>query len=150
MLLVTGNCSIKNNLSVLGNNDLLNTMNIKTSGQGGGNLRIEPSVDGQETSIGYYNRSDLRATVAGDMWVGGLNCWGLAGDSIGTVVIGNCLNISNVGTVKAPYKMKTPLIYTDKIIGNGATQVTIDDDVIITGNLHITGTITASKSNLFI
>ena len=46
--------------------------------------------------------------------------------------------------------MKTPLIYTDKIIGNGATQVTIDDDVIITGNLHITGTITASKSNLFI
>ena len=52
MLLVTGNCSIKNNLSVLGNNGFLNTMNIKTSGQGGGNLRIEPSVDGQETSIG--------------------------------------------------------------------------------------------------
>ena len=90
MLLVTGNCSIKNNLSVLGNNDFLNTMNIKTSGQGGGNLRIEPSVDGQETSIGYYNRSGLRATVAGDVWVGGINCWSRAGFTIGTPILNSC------------------------------------------------------------
>ena len=68
------------------------------------------------------------------MWVGGLNCWGLAGYSIGTTVLGNGLNISSIGPVKAPYKIITPLIYTDKILGNGAAQVTIDDHVILTGN----------------
>ena len=79
----------------------------------------------------------------------GLNCWGLAGYNIGTAVIGKCLNISSIGTVKVPHKIITPLIYTDNILGNGATQVTIDDNVIITGNLNITGTITASNSNPF-
>ena len=131
---INRHCAIQNNLSVLGNSEFNNLTRIQASGQGGGTLRIEPSVDGQETSTGYYNRSHLRATVAGDMWVGGLNCWGLAGYSIGTTVLGNGLTISSIGPVKAPYKIITPLIYTDRILGNGAAQLTIDDNVILTGN----------------
>ena len=50
-------------------------------------------MNGNESSIGFYNRSDSRATDAGDMWVCGVNSWGLNGSSIGTAVIGNCLNI---------------------------------------------------------
>ena len=46
------NCAITNTLSVLGSSDFNNITRIKASGQGGGNLRVEPSVDGQETSIG--------------------------------------------------------------------------------------------------
>ena len=63
-------CAITNTLSVSGNREFNYSTRIQASGQGGGNLRVEPSVDGQETSIGYYNRSDLRATIAGDVWVG--------------------------------------------------------------------------------
>ena len=132
----------------MGNRDFNYITRLKASGQGGGNLRIESSVDGQETSIGYYNRSALRATVAGDMWVGGFNCWGLAGYTIGTSVSGECLTISSIGTVKAPYKLITPWIYTDNMTGNGAAQVTTDDNVICTGALNISGTTTARNSNL--
>ena len=74
-----GTCIMPNNLSVLGNGEFLKTMSIKTQPQGGGNMRIEPSVDGNESSIGYYNRIDLRSTTAGDMWISGLNSWSWAG-----------------------------------------------------------------------
>ena len=75
-----------NNLSVLGNREFTNSIRVKTSGQGAVNLRMEPSVDGQETSIGYSNRVDARTTSAGDMWVSGLNCWSRVGYTIGTPI----------------------------------------------------------------
>ena len=78
----------------------------------------------------------------------GFNCWGLAGYNIGTSVSGECLTISSIGTVKAPYKLITPWIYTDNMKGNGAAQVTTDDNVICTGALNISGTTTARNSNL--
>ena len=83
-------------------------MSIKTPSQGGGNIRIEPAVDGNESSIGHYTRSDLRATVAGDVWVCGANGYAKnAYYSIGTPVINSCLSISNSGNVEMPYGIKT-------------------------------------------
>ena len=134
---IGGSCNISNNLTVLGLSIFNQTMRIKTQSQGGGNLRIEPSVNGNEASIGYYNRSDLRITDAGDMWVSGVNRWSRVGFNIGTTVLGSCLNISNAGTISATYKLITPLLYSDILRANGATQITLDDNVIITGNLTI-------------
>ena len=134
---IGGSCNISNNLTVLGFSIFNQTMRIKTQSQGGGNLRIEPSVNGNEASIGYYNRSDLRITDAGDMWVSGVNRWSRVGFNIGTTVLGSCLNISNAGTISATYKIITPLLNSDILRANGATQITLDDNVIITGNLTI-------------
>ena len=133
------NCSIKNNLEVLGNSEFSNIICVKTSGQGGGNLRVEPSVDGQETSIGYYNRSDLRATVAGDVWVGGVSCWPRVDFTIGTPILASCLNINKSGTVLANYILASPVRHTDIIRGYVGDQLTIVDAVITTGNTTING-----------
>ena len=103
--------------------------------QGGGYLRIIFNIDGNDSSVGYYHRSDSRSTVAGDMWVSGVNIWNRVGSNIGTPVLNSCLNISDSGAATADVKLRTPLIQTDIIRGNGADQVTIDADVIITGNL---------------
>ena len=43
---------INNSLTVFGNSMFNTTTRIQKTGQGGGNLRIEPSVDGQESSVG--------------------------------------------------------------------------------------------------
>ena len=68
-------------------------MNIKTQSKGGGNIRIEPAVDGYESFIGYYTRSDLRNNTAGDAWVCGVNAYTKVGYTIGTGILTNCLNI---------------------------------------------------------
>ena len=68
---------------------------------------------------------------------------------MGTPGFGSCLNISNVGNVIAPYKILSPKIHTNTILANGNNEITLDDDVLITGNLNITGNITASNSNPF-
>ena len=60
---------------------------------------------------------------------------------------GMCLNIYTTGNGTAKYELRTPLVHSDKIQGNGAAQVTIDDNVIIPCNLITTGIITASNSN---
>ena len=57
--------------------------------------------------------------------------------------------IYNVGNVIAPYKIISPKIHTNTILANGNNEITLDDDVILTGNLNITGNITASNSNPF-
>ena len=81
----------------------------------------------------------MRITTPGDMWVCGVNCWGRAGYTHGTPVLNSCLNISDSGAATADVKLRTPLILIDIIRGNGADQVTIGDDVIITGNLVLNG-----------
>ena len=74
-IIINGRCNMFNNLRVLGTSEFGNTISIQTPWQGGGKLRIEPSVNNQESSIGYYNRTDLRGTVASDVWVCGISCW---------------------------------------------------------------------------
>ena len=112
---------------------------VESSGQGGGKLRIEFTIDGRETSIGYFNRSDLRATVVGDVWVAGVNCWSRTGFAIGTPILASCLNIIDSGTVIANYILASPVGHTAIIRGYVGDQLTIDDAVIITGNATING-----------
>ena len=81
------------------NGDFFRTLSVKTSTQNGGNIKIKPTTDGNESSIGYYNRVDLRETISGDVWVVGVNCWNKPGYSIGTPVLGYCLNIDLFGNV---------------------------------------------------
>ena len=75
----------------------------------------------------------MRATIADDMWLMCQNGWYNGGYSIGTPGLGMCLNISAIGSVKGPYTIITPLMYTNKIIANGATEITLEDNVKMTG-----------------
>ena len=86
-------------MNVEGNVKLGNTLRVKASQQGGGNIRIIPRDNGNASSVGYYSRGDARATEAGDVWVCGLNSWGLSNYIIGTSGTGNCLNINSDGRV---------------------------------------------------
>ena len=114
-----------------------------------GTIRCIPLVDTSESCLMVYKYINMRATNADDSWLIGQTYWFNGRLSTGTPGLGMCLNISTIGTVKAPYKIITPLIYNDTIRTHGAAHVTIDDNVIITGDLSITGTITASNSNPF-
>ena len=68
--------SITGYLNVAGNVNLNKTLTVTTPAQGGGNIRIIPMDNVSESSIGYYTRSDARATEAGDVWICGVNAWG--------------------------------------------------------------------------
>ena len=81
----------------------------------------------------------MRSTLADDMWLVGQKYWLNGGYSIGIHVLGMCLNISTVGSVKAPYKILTPLSYTNKLIAFGATEITLEDNVNITGVSDMVG-----------
>ena len=48
--------------------------------------------------------SDLRSTSPGDVWVGGVICWGRVGYTFGIPVLNSCLNISDAGTITAEYE----------------------------------------------
>ena len=126
-------------LRALETNEFGKTININTPSQGGGNLRVEPSVNNQESSIGYYNRNHLRTTVAGDVWVCGINCWGCGGYTFGTPVLNSCLTINGMGNVNIPYDIKTPEIMVDRIKASTLEYMTIDDNVISAGNLVVNG-----------
>ena len=126
---------VYSSFSVLGTSTFGNTLSLSTNSGGGGGIRVVAATTGNEAAIGYYTRSDSRADFAGDMWAGGVNCWSRTGYSIGTPILDSCVNISDTGTITADYKVRTPLLMTDTIRGNGANQITIDDNVMITGNL---------------
>lgn len=81
----------------------------------------------------------MRFARSDDVWLMGQHYWFYGGYSSGTPVLGMCLNISTIGTVTANYELRTPLVYADKLQGNGASQVIIDGNVIITGNLTVNG-----------
>ena len=49
---IVRSCNISNDLTVLGGSKVSSIMRIKTPLQGGGNLRIEPAVNGNESSVG--------------------------------------------------------------------------------------------------
>ena len=87
----------------------------------------------------YYNRSDLRDRVAGDMWVWGMNCWSRAGFTRGTPVLNNCFNIGLNGNINIPYGLTTPGIATDIIIASTLPYLTMATSVTITGNITTNG-----------
>ena len=91
---ISEDTSITGYLNVAGNVNLSKTLTITTPSQGGGNIRIIPMDNVSESSIGYYTRSDARATEPGDVWVCGVNSWGqnIGGFSMGTTGFGACLN----------------------------------------------------------
>ena len=90
-------------------------------------------TDAKESSIGYYNRADGYVINAGDLWVSGINCWGIAGYTIGNTVVGVCLTVNSAGTVEMPYKITTPEI---KILNTN-------------GTLHIKNSLDASIAEFY-
>ena len=98
-------------------------MYIKTPAQGVGNIQIAPAADGNESTIGYYTRSDLRATTAGDTWICGANGYSKNAYSIGTPELNNCLTINNTGNVVIPYGILTTEVklYAIKVIATNGT-----------------------------
>ena len=105
-------------LKVNGETTLNKTLFIKTSVEGSGNIKIIPSIDLAESSIGYYTRADARNSEIGDIWVCGANSWGgnVNGFSFGTAGLGSCLNIATTGSVIAPYKFLSSIVQTNKIL----------------------------------
>ena len=136
-LTISDNAVITGYLSVEGNVKLGNTLLVKASQQGGGNVQIIPDVDGNESSIGFYNHSGARAVIAGDVWVCGVNSWGLSGYSIGTAVIGNCLIINSSARVGISNGIQTPEIMINTVKALTADYLTIDDSAVVTGNLAV-------------
>ena len=104
---------VYSSFSVLGTSTFGNTLSLSTNSGGGGGIRVVAATTGNEAAIGYYTRSGSRS----------------------------CFNISDTGTITADYKVRTPLLMTDTIRGNGANQITIDDNVMITGNLVWNGSL---------
>ena len=133
-----GSCFIFNSLSVLGKVVLGNTLFVNADGYNG-SIRCVPPVDTAESSLTFYKYKDMRFGLADDMWLMGQNYWFNGGYSIGTPVLGMCFNIGITGIIRAAYKMKSPELMNDIIRGNGANQITIDDNVIITGTTIIHG-----------
>jgi hypothetical protein len=93
-----GNLSVNNNLSVLGYSNLSDRIIMRSDGYNG-SIRCAPNVDTGETSIVFYKYNDMRFEAAGDMWLMGQNSWFKSGYTIGTPVIGACLNIADNGNV---------------------------------------------------
>ena len=73
------------------------------------------------------------------MWVSGLNCWCVAGYSIGANVKGRCLNLNSAGNVNIPNNIKTPETMVDKIKALTWEHLTIDANAVITGSLSAAG-----------
>ena len=70
------------------------------------------------------------------MWV---NCWNRVGYTLGTPVLDSCLTIYDAGTITADYRTMTPLLHAIRMRGNGATHITLDDNVITNGNIVVNG-----------
>jgi hypothetical protein len=121
-------------------NVLTSCLTMNNCQGGGGCFRAVAPQVGLEASVGLYKHTDLRSAATGDMWVAGLNCWAKTGYTIGTSVTGSCLNISDTGVVEVPWYITTQEIMADTVRAQTAEQITIDDNVIITGNLKVNGT----------
>ena len=125
-LTISEDTSITGYLNVAGNVKLSKTLTITTPSQGGGNIIIIPMDNVSVSSIGYYTRSDARATEPGDVWICGVNSWSqtIWGFSMGSPGFGSCLNISSIGSVSAPYKLLTPTLQTNNILSFGNNEIT--------------------------
>jgi hypothetical protein len=113
-----GNCLIYIDLSVLTRSLFNKTLSTYVIAGGGGAIRVIPSTDGLEASIGYYSLNDSRAVNAGEMWVSGISCWSKTGYSIGTSVKHSCLNINTAGDITIPYILNTSNIIVHNLNGS--------------------------------
>jgi hypothetical protein len=111
----------------------------------GGCFRAVPPQIGLEAGIGFYKYPDARVVDAGDMWVAGINCWQDGdGFTIGAHGVGSCLNISKEGNVHIPLILSAQEIMVDTLKAETTEYLNIDDNVIITGNLTVNGTMTGA------
>ena len=131
-LLITGDLSVSSFVN------LGDRLTVRANGYSG-TIRSVPLVDTAESSLAFYKYKHMRATNADDMWLMGQNYWFNGGYSVGTPGLGMCLNISTIGSVIAPFKIITPLIYSNTMRANGANQITLEDNVTISGNLVVNG-----------
>jgi hypothetical protein len=129
---IKGDAVVFNNLSVYGTTELSNKLKIECSG-GGGNIRVVPANDNDESSIGIYRYTDMRENVAGAMWLIGQNCWNLQGFSIGSPGLDSCLHINNVGDVNISVALTTPVISTDIIVSG---IVRVSDNIETLGTIY--------------
>ena len=83
----------------------------------------------------------MRFASADDVWLMGQNYWFCGGYSIGTPVLGMCLNINSAGNVNVPNNIKTPEIMVDKIKATTLEHLTIDANAVITGSLSAAGVV---------
>ena len=126
-------------LNIAGETTISNTLNIQTT-TGWGNIKIIPSVDTYESSIGFYNRTDKRITTAGDVWMVGANSNGILDFAIGTPERGACLSIDTLGTVNIPHKLTTPTMDVRIIKStNPELGIKIDEALIVTGEFYTMG-----------
>jgi hypothetical protein len=129
-----GNVNVSNNLAVNGTSVLSNTLKIKCAGNGG-NIRVVPENDTDESSIGFYRYIDMRENVVGAMWLIGQNCWETEGFSIGTPGLDACLHINRVGDVSIPVSLATPIIQS---------TIVVSDIVRVVDNIEAVGAIYSS------
>ena len=116
-----------------------NRVDIQPPAQLGGCIRIIPALNSNGASIAYYNCIDARWTTTGDAWVCGVNCWDNQAYSIGTPVLNNYFSININGNVDIPCNVHTPEIMVDSIKSLVNDQTTINDNVILPGDIIING-----------
>ena len=100
-----------------------------------------PLVDTSESSLTCRRYTDLGCSAAGAMWFVGQHSWCKSGYSIGTPVKGMCLNIHIDGNITMYYDVQAREVMVDTIRRRVAEQVTLDDSVIISGNIVLHGSV---------
>ena len=146
----TGKFRISLNPLVSSTNSIFSSsIDVQAPSQNGGGIRIIPAQDIGNSSIGYYNYMDKRSSAAGDVWISGIYCDNEQGYSIRTPVLNTCFNIQNHGNINIPYGLSTNGAAINVIIANTSSEITFGRNVLITGNLNITGNVIASNLNPF-
>ena len=129
------------------NNTFTDVVNIRTPSRLGGNIRIIPALNGNESSIAYYARNDTRYDVVGDGWTCGVNCWDNQGNYIiGAPGLNNCFNINLSGNVNIAYGIITPAITVNDISASTSEYLNIGDNAVITGYLSVLGNTVLSNA----
>ena len=105
-LTIDDDAVIAGNLAVSSFVNINDRLTVRADGFNG-SIRCIPLVDASETSLWFDKYIDIRSSTADEMWLMGNNYLLNGGYSIGTPVLGMCLNISGIGSVKAPYKILT-------------------------------------------
>ena len=99
----TGYCYTYGKFTGLSTTTLGNTLTVAVAASSGGSIKVVAFTTGNEASIGFYKYTDMPGVAAGDVWVHGVNCWGVLGYFIGTPVLNSCLTINDAGTGSASY-----------------------------------------------
>jgi hypothetical protein len=94
-------------------------------------MRCVPSVDGNESALGFFKSYDQRIAATGDVWMIGRNLFNANTDnfSIATNNVGNCLSIDLFGNAT----LKGKLQMTDVINSPQMTDISnrLNNDSLI-------------------